>query len=828
MIFHNYKKKYLFKIKQIKYFILCVILIISTNINCISIDSNKENIFCINKITIFGLDKFKTNNIMQNLPIKIGDCITNKDLTKLIHALFDIGMFENIYVFREKNNIAIKILEKPVISNIIFNGNKFIKDNILQNIINDVGINKGIIIDYPALFFIKKQIEHIYLNNGMFNSKVKIKIIRQPHNYITIKFLIYEGKRSKIKQINILGNHSYTKEYLLYYLKWNSKKSFIDFFLNNNYYIEYINNNIENLKKFYLNKGFALFKIKLITHNFSSDKKDIYITLNIDENKKFIFDNISYDINQKELLDKIKNITKIKSGDLYNNKKIIQTKNKIINFLGNYGYLYPHIQIFNKFNIKNSSVKIKFNIYTGKKYFIRNIEYIGNFLTKDNILRNETIQMENTWFDSNLIKKTKKRLNLLGYFENIEVFLKKNNDLKNTIDLIFKVDERDSGVLNIHFGYGSNNGFSLLSDIGEDNFFGTGNNINIKVNTDSLETYLEFSLINSYFLKNNISLGTKLFFNNFKTKDSNLINKSRGISGILTYPFSKNLKIQNNIEYNINNFLDIKPQISVWNFLKKIGYNYNLNNSNHYIINSLNLSNLFIFNTLNDKFLPTKGNISIINTSFNLLISKNYYYKININNSTYIPLYSVMKNNNLNNFAKLIFLLKSNIGYGNSFENGTFPFNKNFFLGGAETLRGFKINYIGPKAIYYNSSKYFCTNKHIICTSNDYIGGNAITNFSTELIIPIPFIQEKYKKNIRTSIFFDIGNLWDTLLKNNYLMQLYKISKTNILTNMRSSIGIAFKWYSPFGTIIFSYAYPLIKYDQDQIEQFQFNIGKIQ
>ncbi|QJC29525.1 outer membrane protein assembly factor BamA [Enterobacteriaceae endosymbiont of Plateumaris pusilla] len=828
MIFHNYKKKYLLKIKQIKFFILCVILIISTNINCTSIDSNKKNIFCINKIIIFGLDKFKTNSITQNLPIKIGDYITNKDLTRLIHTLFDIGMFENIYVFREKNNIVIKILEKPVISNIIFNGNKFIKSNILQNIINNIGVNKGIIIDYPALFFIKKQIENIYLNNGMFNSQVIIKIIRQPHNYVAIKFLLHEGQISKIKQINILGNNSYTKEYLLYYLKWNSKRSFINFFLNNNYYIDYINNDIENLKKFYLNKGFALFKIKLITHNFSNNKKNIYITYKINENKKFKFDKVIYNIDKKELLDKIKNITKIKSGDLYNNNKITQTKNKIINILGKYGFLYPRVQILNKFNINNNSVKIIFNIHTGKKYFIRKIEYIGNSLTKDNILRNETIQMENTWFDSSLIQKTKKNLNLLGYFENIEVFLKKNNDIKHTIDLIFKVDERDSGVLNIHFGYGSNNGFSLQSDIGEDNFLGTGNNINVKVNTDSLQTYFEFSLMNSYFLNKNINLGTKLFFNNFKIQNSNLINKSRGISGILNYPVSKNLKIQNNLEYNINNFLDVKPQISIWNFLRKIGYNFNLNNSNHYIINSLNLKNLFIFNTLNDKFLPTKGNISIINTSFNLPISKNYYYKINMSNSTYIPLYSIMKNNNLNNFSKLIFLLKSNIGYGNGFKNGNFPFNKNFFLGGAETLRGFKINYIGPKALYYNSSKYFCTNKHIICTSNDYIGGNTIANFSTELIVPIPFIKEKFKKNIRTSIFLDIGNIWDTLLKDNYLMKLYKISKTNILTNMRSSVGIAFKWYSPFGTIVFSYAYPLIKYDQDQVEQFQFNIGKIQ
>ncbi|QJC29079.1 outer membrane protein assembly factor BamA [Enterobacteriaceae endosymbiont of Plateumaris rustica] len=828
MIFYNYKKNISFKIKQIKYLILCIILMISTNIYCTSVDSNQKNIFCINKIIIFGLEKFNKNKIIQNLPIKKGDYINNEDLTKIIHMLFNIGIFENISIFREKNDIVIKFLEKPVISNIFFNGNKLIKNNILQNIIENIGITKGIIVDYPILFFIKKEIEHIYLDNGMFNSKIIIKIIKKPHNNIIIKFLIHEGKISKIKQINILGNHFYTKEYLLFYLKLNSGRSFIDFFLNNNYHTQYINNDIENLKNFYLNKGFALFKIEFISHNFSYDKKDIYITLKINENKKFKFSKIIYFINKKEFLNKIKNLIKIKSGDLYNNKKIIQTKNKIINFLGKYGYLYPQIQIFNKFNINNSSVQIRYNIYTGKKYFVRKIEYLGNYLTKDKILRNETMQMENTWFDSYLIKKTKRRLNLLGYFDNIEVFFKKNNDLNNTIDLIFKVNERDNGTFNIHFGYGTNNGLSLQSDIGEDNFLGTGNDINIKVNTDSLETYLECSLMNSYFLKNNISLGTKLFFHNFKTKDSNLINKSRGISGILTYPISKNLKIQNKLEYNINNFLNTKPQIDIWHYLIKLGYKLNLNYKNtSYIINNLNLNNSLILNTLNDKFLPRKGNLSILNIIFNLPISKDYYYKINFNNSTYIPLYSFTKNHKLNKFSKIIFLLKSNIGYGHGFLNRNFPFNKNFYLGGQETLRGFKISHVGPKAIYYNSSKYFCKNKHMICTSNDYIGGNLIANFSTELIFPIPFIKEEYKKNINTSIFLDFGNIWDTLLEDNYLIKLYKLSKKNILINMRSSIGISFKWHSPFGIIIFSYAYPLIKYDQDQVEQFQFNIGKI-
>ncbi|QJC28185.1 outer membrane protein assembly factor BamA [Enterobacteriaceae endosymbiont of Plateumaris braccata] len=827
MIFHNYKHEYLFYIKKIKYFILCII-IISNNIYCTTIDFNRNDIFCINKITIFGLNNFNKNNIMQNLPIKKGDYIKNEDLTKLIHILFDIGIFENINVFRDKNHIVIKFLEKPTISDIFFSGNKLLKNDVLVNIINNIGITKGIIIDYPALFFVKKQIEHIYLDNGMFNSKVKIKIIRNSqYNNVVIKFIIYEGTITKIKQINILGNDYYSKEYLFYYLKWISRRSFIDFFLKNNYHTQYVHNFIENLTNFYLNQGFALFKIESISHNFSKNKKNIYITLKINENKKYIFENIIYFINKKEFLDKIQNSIKIKSGDLYNNNKIIQIKNKIINILGKYGYLYPKIKIFNKFNINNHSVQITFNIYTGKKYFIRKIEYLGNYLTKDKILRNETIQMENTWFNSDLIKKTKKRLNLLGYFNNIEIFLKKNNDLNNTIDLIFKVNERDSGIFNIHFGYSTHHNFSLLSDVGEDNFLGTGNDINIKVNIDSLQTYLEFSLMNSYFLNNNVSLGTKLFFHNLKIKNSNLINRSRGISGILTYPLSKNLQIQNNLEYNINNFLNVKPQISVWNYLKKIGYKFNLNNSNKYIINNLNLNNSLILNTLNDKFLPSKGYLSILNIMFNIPISKSYFYKINFYNSTYIPLYFLIKNNKFNPFSKLIFLFKNNIGYGNGFTNGNFPFNKNFFLGGQETLRGFKINHIGPKAIYYNSSKHFCKNKHIICKTHDYIGGNLIANFSTEIIFPLPFIKQSYKKNIRTSIFLDIGNIWDTFLKDNYLIKLYNFSKVNILTNMRSSIGIAFKWNSPFGVMIFSYAYPLMKYDQDQIEQFQFNIGKI-
>lgn len=803
--------------------------------------------FVVEDIRIEGLQRVALGAALLSVPVQVGDRVDSATAATLIRSLNESNHFEDIQVYRDGSMLLIKVREKPTISSIEFDGNKDIKEEQLQESLDSSKIQVGESLERSIIADVERSLADFYYSVGKYNAKVQAIVTPLPRNRVSLKFVFTEGDAAEIEQINIVGNTVYSDVELTEGLELKDTLPWWNILGNRRYQKQTLEGDLETITSYYRDRGYIRFNIDSTQVAMTPDKKSIYLSINVTEGEPYHVDEVKLtgDLLGREKL--LKALFTQRNGDLYNAAEVTFSEERISKYLGRFGYAYPEVKTFPEIDDETKKVTLNVSVNPGKRIYVRRINFAGNTVTQDEVLRRELRQMEGAWLSESVVELSKNRLNRLGYFETAEVETIRLGEEEDMVDLEFTVKEQPSGSFTAGVGYGSGSGMSLQFGIQQNNFLGTGNRVAAQINTNKYNRRADFSYNDPYFTKDGVSFGGRAYYSEFDAGNANLINYDNttyGLTATLGFPLDEYNRISLGAGYAFNKLSNLDDYDQVRNFYQS--YNMPTNPDGPVSFNTFDINAGWSKVTLNRGTFPTAGSSSRLNAMVTLPFSDLNYFTLNYEYRYYKP---------LDRMHDWVLSTRLQLGYGNGYGEVDYgdgqgktahllPFFKNFRAGGTQSLRGFESRGVGPRGVRDTARSSSCvpgSGDGTLCSGSDQhrgldvsygsIGGNALAVASLEFIVPTPLLTESYKHSVRTSFFVDAGNLWDTEFDlSDYSdypdYELERVYDYADPTKVRASAGLTIQWLSPMGPMVFTFAKPLAEYEGDRTENFSFNVGQ--
>ncbi|MGQ0696803.1 MAG: outer membrane protein assembly factor BamA [Panacagrimonas sp.] len=737
--------------------------------------------FTIRAIKAEGLERLDEGTVLTYLPLSVGDTMNDQTSRQALRGLYSSGLFEDVRLEREGDVLVIFLKERPAISSFEIEGNKKVGGDELNESLKNLGLTEGELFKRELLDGVEQELQRQYYANGYYDVEIKTAVEPLPNNRVGIKIDVTEGKVTTIRDINILGNHVFSREELFEVFKLDKTNRWEPLQKSDRYSKQQLGGDIEALTSYYQDRGYLKFDVTSVQVQLSPTKEDIYITLNLEEGDRYKIKDSRFSGETVLTPEFMKLFLSTRNGEWFSRREATESANRIEAALSDVGYAFAKVTPLPEVDEASKEVTLNYAIDSGKRAYVRRINFTGHGKTHDETLRREMRQLEAAPFSKSSVERSRVRLARLPFVEEAEVETQPVAGTDDLVDVNFKVKERPPGSIQFGVGFSGSQGFLVSGNLTHTNFLGTGNRVSLEANNNSIARAFSASWTDPYFTNDGISQTVSVFYR----RAESVIRQSSGfnfntVGTSLTYgiPLSEFTALragvgveQTAIDTFANSTSDQVLQFVVDNGTEFTDFEFRTGISR---------------DTRNRTFFASRGSLHQLSVDFKIPGSDLEYVNTTYRYQQYVSLP-----------YKFFVEFTANLGITEDYGSGKteVPPYENFFAGGSRTVRGYRDGSLGPRDTPFDNP----------------FGGRLRTTSQTELVIPTPF--ESDQKSTRISLFYDVG-------------QSFARPADFETGELRSSAGIAFQWFTPFlGLLDLSYAFPLNNESSDETDRFQINFG---
>ncbi len=782
------------KISAIAYGLMVSVFVMLVSVPAVISVSTPALAAKVSRIEVVGNSRMDQDTVASYLVIKPGKTYNNAQVDESVKQLFATGLFRDVSIYRRGNTLVVEVDENPSINEVYFKGNKRLKEPALRSAIQSASRT---IYSEEVVFGDVETISNAYSRVGREDATVSHEVIQLSNNRVNIVFNINEGDKTKISNIQFVGNQAIGDRRLRDVIK-TKRSNFLSFIRTDDIYDPAkIQADEELLRRYYYNNGYADFQLISTVADLDASGNQYNITFTIDEGALYRFGDIAIEstiagVSGDELYGELD----IKSGRSYSARNVEKTIQNITNAVASRGFAFVEVVPRGDRNFQTGTIDVVFLVDEGPRVYIERIDVVGNDRTRDYVIRREFDISEGDAFNQIKVQSTKRRLDALGFFERVEINTRPGSSPDRVV-VVVQVVDKATGEFSIGGGYSTTNGPIANIKFSEKNFLGRGQYFAITGGFGENDQEYRLAFTEPYFLGYRVSAGFDIS-QTISDSSSRRAYSQDGIAGTIRFglPITDRLSATTFYSFNSSNvsiassLLDpgdqgnapgeisaaIAPRTGDW-ISSSVGYSLK-------------------YTTLDNPRKPREGFRASFRQEFAGLGGDAQFIKSDGALVAFVPL---SQNADIVGFGRIRAGHIQAIG-------DDYRVLDNYFQGGT-AIRGFDSFGFGPRDP----------------VTGDALGGSTYFNATAEVSFPLPLLPES--AGIRGAIFADAGTLFGVdstsrglIAASNPGVDLSQVDDSSF----RASVGVSVIWDSPFGPIRFDYAEPIVRRPWDRTRRFQF------
>lgn len=731
----------------------------------------------ITDVKISGNKRVEKELIQINLDSKAGDVFSFETVRRDIETVYGLGYFENVTVEYEKDEEGITLFyivdEKPVVVDLRVSGNDDIKDEDVQEVIK---VGEGKIVDIRDIVASKEAIEDLYAQKGFVGTEVSYEIEPLDVGTIGVRYDIKEGETAYIKKVEIKGNEELDDDYLKERI-YSKPKGFFSFLSKKGLYnIEEIRRDSERIRAFYLDNGFLDANVSSPDISYVEEEEGYKVVFTVEEGEQYKLAEINFGgeliADRQELLD----VMELRPGDIFSSIKLSNDISNLTTFYGDRGFAFANVNPDINVDNENLLVDVFLELEKSNKVYIRHIDILGNYRTRDKVVRRELSLQEQEPYSASEIKDIKRQVTRLGYFENnVEVNTKRVPDSDDELDVDVKVEEKPTGFFSVAGGFSSVEKILFAGQVQESNLFGYGKKLSLNAQIGGVTQLFSLNYQDLYFLDTDYTFDLSLFKNDreFRDFDRDSYGFNVGVGKRIIYD---DLRFRVSYRWESTDIQDVDrdARLIITESKRKIS----------------SLSFGLIWDGRNNFIDPTSGNLTRTFIEYaGPLGGDTDFIKYTASSTQWIPFW-----------RSTYFQMSGEYGIIDLEDTGNdLVVGERFFLGGPNSLRGFAFRRVGPRVPTEDGGFVI-------------IGGVQQLLFSVDYIFPL-----LSGAGLKGVVFFDIGDVFND-----------GEDLTFNPADLRRDVGLGIRWISPLGPLRLEVGFPVgDRLPGEDPFEIQFTVGSL-